>query len=96
LARGRKLWHVIDDAATATRAFSRASCREHASPPDVAAIARVARVLTADISAGDFLSFPVNAAHAVATLEASLGLSGYMAIPTPRAVVAAAAAAGAG
>jgi hypothetical protein len=92
LARGRKRWHVIDDGATAAPAFSRASCRAHASPPDVVAIARVARVLTADISAGDFLSFPVNAAHAVATLEASLGLSGYMSIPTPRAAAGAVAA----
>jgi hypothetical protein len=90
LSRGRKRWHVIDDGATPARAFSAAACKQHAIPPDMAAIARVARVLTADISAGDFLSFPVSAAHAVVTLEASLGLSGYMCIPTPRVAVAAA------
>ena len=56
-----------------------------------AAVARSARVLTADIQAGDFLSFPVSWPHAVATLEASLGLSGYMAVPSKRARPAAAA-----
>jgi hypothetical protein len=76
LARGRKVWHCIDEGAAAPRAFDAAACKLHASPPDMAAVALVARVLTAEISAGDFLSFPVNWAHAVATLEASLGLSG--------------------
>jgi hypothetical protein len=83
LAVGRKRWHCIDDGAA--QAFTRASCRRHRVPPDMVSIARTARVLTADISAGDFLSFPVGWPHAVATLDASLGLSGYMCSPTPRA-----------
>jgi hypothetical protein len=96
IARGRKRWHCVDDAKVQGRdsAYSRAQCRRVACPPDMAAVALTARVLTADIEAGDFLSFPVSWPHAVATLEASLGLSGYAAVPTPR--VAPAAEAGAG
>ena len=52
-------------------------------------VALKACVLTAEISAGDFLSFPMSWPHAVATLEASLGLSGYGAVPTPRPAAAA-------
>ena len=84
LARGRKRWHCIDDAAVAGRAsaYSRAQCRRVACPPDMASVALTARVMTAEIEAGDFISFPVSWPHAVATLEASLGLSGYAAVPT--------------
>lgn len=86
LARGRKRWHCVDDAPVEgrTSAYSRAQCAALQSPPDMAQVARNARVLTATIEAGDFLSFPVSWPHAVATLEESIGLSGYMAVPTPR------------
>ena len=86
LSRGRKRWHCVDDTAVEGRApaFSRHQCRQVATPPDMGAVARTARVLTAEIAAGDFLSFPMSWPHAVATLEASLGLSGYGAVPTPR------------
>ena len=91
LSRGRKRWHCVDDAAVEGRAsaFSRQQCRQMGSPPDMAAVAARARVLTAEICAGDFLSFPVSWPHAVATLEASVGLSGYGAVPTPRPAAAA-------
>jgi len=80
LCVGKKLWHCVDEGpkgAEATQRFSRAECRKHSVPPDMAAVALTARVLTATISSGDFLSFPVHWAHAVATQEASMGLSGY-------------------
>jgi hypothetical protein len=75
LVLGHKRWHCIDDGAL--QHFSRAACRLHPTPPDMARIALTARVLTAEIRAGDFLSFPVGWPHAVATLAPSLGLSGY-------------------
>jgi len=80
LCVGQKTWFCIDDTA---HAFSRAACRAHANPPDMAAVAVTARVLTATISAGDFLSFPKDWPHAVITHQKSLGLSGYMCSPTP-------------
>lgn len=49
-------------------------------------------MLCATIGAGDFVSFPVAWPHAVATLEAAIGLSGYSAVPSPRAAVLAGAA----
>ena len=92
LSKGRKRWHCVDDAAVEGRAsaFSRQQCRQVGCPPDMGTVALRARVLTAEIAAGDFLSFPMNWPHAVATLEASLGLSGYGAVPTPRPAAAAA------
>ena len=86
LARGHKTWHVVDDAAVKGRpsAFSRSQCQKMSSPPDMAAVALRARVMTTELRAGDFLSFPVSFPHAVLTHEATIGLSGYAAVPTPR------------
>lgn len=94
LCRGRKTWFCVDEGARAGGVggpprFTRQLCRAERVPPDMARVALTARVLTATTSAGDFLSFPVGWAHAVATLEPSIGLSGYGPVPSPRAAAAA-------
>jgi hypothetical protein len=86
LVRGSKTWQCIDDAPVEGRAsaFSRTQCQQMSCPPDMAAVALRARVLTTELRGGDFVSFPQNWPHAVMTSEPSIGLSGYMAVPTPR------------
>lgn len=81
LAQGVKQWALIEDGVGPLQHYSRAACRKHSTPPDMALIAHTARVLTATLLAGDVISFPTGWPHAVATLEATLGLSGYHAAP---------------
>ena len=89
LAYGDKTWYVVDDTANLPPLYSRQACRKMNDPPDMAAVALRARVLTCVLAAGDFISFPCGWSHAVSTESASLGLSGYGCIPTPRVVAAA-------
>ena len=90
LASGSKTWYVVDDTANTPPLYSRQICRKMSQPPDMVAVALRARVLTCVLAPGDFVSFPCGWAHGVSTECASVGLSGYGAIPTPRVAVVAA------
>ncbi len=78
LARGRKHWYALDHAAFSLADYEAAhGCPP--PPPIMHTIISKHSVVDVVIGPGDFVSCPAGWPHAVATLEASIGLSGYTA-----------------
>ena len=51
-------------------------------PPDMKALSLLHDCYRVDIGPGDFVSVPIHWPHSINTTGASLGLSGYGAVPT--------------
>ena len=95
LSSGSKIWYCINvstfdvkvyDVSTTTTATSTtpiaATATATATPPDMEALSLLHDCYRTTINQGDFVSVPIYWAHSINTKIASIGLSGYTAIPT--------------
>lgn len=82
LATGSKVWYVLDGSSFSLAGHTASlDADQRLQPPCMSELAKSNTVFQVTIGAGDFVSCPMDWPHAVLTLEASLGLSGYTATP---------------
>jgi len=98
LAQGIKIWYAVnkdfdvrifdkakaEEAAAATAEDENGGATNDAKgiPPNMKALSLLQEVYRCSIGPGDFISVPIHWAHSINTTTASIGMSGYTAVPT--------------